>query len=194
MLLRLSRIFVLPVTAAVVIGLTACSPGAPVRGTTAATVVTAAGAGISPRATSTDGRGVLASASAGTSTFRLERRGTAIRFTASLDGGIPAENDADHNWELVDDPGRVPADAAVRLDGGSFPTQAVAALAGRAGRDVTAIEVVPGPGVRVRATPTDGWFVAAWHGEDLGEHAAAKVVLRLADGSTRTIPAAGLVR
>jgi hypothetical protein len=137
---------------------------------------------------------VLVSTSVDSSTFRLERRADGIRFTASLDGGTPATNDSDHNWDLVADPGPIAAGTVTRLDGGSFPTQGIGTIAGRAGHDIAEVDLVPQPGTRVRAVLENGYWIAAWRGGELGEHAGAEVVLRRTNGATVHVPAVQVMR
>lgn len=166
-------------------GLTACSTGtgSPAAATRAAAEQHAA---LTVASTTEDGTTVLASTTVGDSVFLLGRRDGEVRIAASLDGGDP-----DRNWELVEPRSDLGATEADVVSAANFPTAApdgVAQLAGRAGADVTSVDVRAHDGTRHEATVHDGWWLTAWGGHDFDDAATLpeSVTVHLEDGTTRT--------
>ncbi|QHC58852.1 hypothetical protein [Rathayibacter sp. VKM Ac-2760] len=164
---------------------TGCSSqGAPqtVPATAPATV-----SAVSVGSVTTDGTTILALTTLGDDVFVLGQRGDEIRSAASFDGGDP-----DLNWESFGAPAAVDAAAFTVVNPGNFPDAApggIATVTGRAGSDITGIDVETGAGATVAATLQDGYWIAAWEGGDFdgGDTPDPSFTAHLADGGTTTV-------
>ncbi|WP_306368990.1 hypothetical protein [Nocardiopsis sp. CC223A] len=170
---------------ALAFGLTACAGGAtssPLAGGGTGTVPTAIQVG----ATTQDGTNIIASTSVGKHVFLLGRNGDDYRFSAFVDG------DPGESWENFDGT-LTPAPDGIALSGaGNFPDAALGGIAtvhGSVGEEVTGVEIRTNGGDDVTAEVADGYFIAAWEGDDFYDRdtLGAVFVLRLKDGGTSEI-------
>ncbi|QHC58854.1 hypothetical protein [Rathayibacter sp. VKM Ac-2760] len=131
---------------------------------------------------------ILAQISVGTAQFLLGRLGDDIRFGASFDGSDP-----DDNWETFGDPAPVPAGTVTIANPGNFPDAApggIATVTGQAGSDVAGITFHPASGASVAAALSNGYYIAAWIGQEFSGPGLADpgVTVRYTDGSSEDVP------
>ncbi|CAL9474582.1 hypothetical protein SUDANB121_02922 [Nocardiopsis dassonvillei] len=170
----------LALAGAFVFGLTACAVGGTSSPQAEATAVQVG-------STTQDGTDVLATTSVGDHVFVLGRNGDDHRFSASLNGADPGESWEDFDGTLEPGPDGIAVSGA-----GNFPDAApggVAMVHGSVGEDVTGVEVRTNGGESVTAEVADGYFIAAWEGDDFYDRdtLGAVFVLRSQGGGTSEV-------